>query len=96
MQISWHSIQAPVPFIFQKTRFLTNLQEELLQEETRIRETLIDIQSMILPHMDTMQKRIDHARTLVKDINMSIANHMLELSAELQIDLHILKVIQDS
>ena len=75
---------------------MTNLQIELLREEARIRTTLIDIQGMMLPHMEIMQKRMDHARTLVKERNLSVANHMYELSAELQIDLHILKVLQDN
>ena len=35
-------------------RFLSEKQAELLREEARIRCTLIDIQNMILPIMDTM------------------------------------------
>lgn len=36
----------------EKPRFLTDLYEEMLREEARIRETFIDIQGMIFPHMD--------------------------------------------
>ena len=67
----------------------------MLREEAIIREALIDIQGMILPHMGIMQKMMDHKRTLLKDTKMSVADHMYELSVEIQIDLHILKVLQD-
>ena len=46
--------------------------------------------------MDVMQKHIAHAKTLVHDNNFSIAEHMMELFGEVQIDLHILKALQDS
>ena len=39
---------------FAKTRFLIDLLVELLREGARIRAILLNIQSMILPHMDTM------------------------------------------
>ena len=37
-----------------KLRYLVEVQAELLREEARIQTTLIDIQHMILPIMDTM------------------------------------------
>ena len=58
------------------------MQGELLKEEARIRSTLVDIQNMILPNMDALQKHIAHEKTIIHDKNFSIANHMIELSAE--------------
>ena len=49
---------------------------------------------MILPVMDTMQKHIAHSRTLIHDSNFSIADHMIELSAEIQIALSTSKILQ--
>ena len=46
--------------------------------------------------MDIMQQNIAHTKTLVHDNNFSIVEHMVELSREVQIDLHILKVSQYS
>lgn len=68
---------------FRKSRFLRDLEVEFLREEAKIRATLIDIQGMILHHMDIMQKRMDHARTLVKDTNLSVVDHMYDLSVEI-------------
>ena len=51
---------------------------------------------MTFPHIDIMQKRIEHAKTLVKYTNLSITKHMMELSTELHIELYILKVLQDN
>lgn len=65
-----------------KIRFLTDLQAELLREEARIRATLTDIHDMILPNMDTLQNHIVHAKTLVRDNNFSVADHMMELLVE--------------
>lgn len=39
---------------FQKIRFLSDMQVELLKEEARIRSTLIDIQNMIFPIIDAL------------------------------------------
>ena len=50
---------------FAKIRFLTDLQAEL-REKTTIRATLVDIQSVMLLHINIMEKRIEHAKTLVK------------------------------
>ena len=65
-------------------------------EEARIRSTLIDIQNMILPVMDTMQKHIAYSKTLIHDNNFSIADHMIELSAEVQIALSTSKLLQEN
>ena len=40
------------------------MQVELLREEARIRATLVEMQGMILPNMDALQKHIAHAKTL--------------------------------
>ncbi|GLJ18491.1 hypothetical protein SUGI_0328210 [Cryptomeria japonica] len=56
-------------------RFLLDKQSELLREDTRIRSTLLDIQNMILPNMDTMQKHITHSKTLIHDNIFSVAEH---------------------
>ena len=77
-------------------RYLTNLQEKLLREEAKIRATLAEIQGKILPSMDAMQKHIEHAKTLIHDNIFSIANHMMELLAEVQIALHASKVLQEN
>ena len=69
------------------------MQEELLREEARTREILIDIQGMILPNMDVVQKHIAHAKTLIHDNNFSFANHMIELSVEVQVALDTSKVL---
>jgi len=77
-------------------RFLSEKQAELLREEARIKSTLIDIQNIILPIMDTMQKHIAHSRTLIHDSNFSIADHMIELSAKIQIALSSSKILQEN
>ena len=71
-------------------------QEEFLREEERVRSTLVDIQNMILPNMDALQKYITHSKTLIHDNNFSIANHMIELLLEVQIALHTCKILQDN
>ena len=68
--------------LYAKIMYLTNLQVELLREEGRIRASLSNIQSKIIPHMDVMQKHIAHAKTLIHDNNFSIVEHMIELSGE--------------
>ena len=65
-----------------------------MREEERIRSTLIDIQNMILPVMDTMQKHIAYSKILIHDNNFSVADHMIELSAEVQIALSSCKILQ--
>ncbi|GLJ23271.1 hypothetical protein SUGI_0440210 [Cryptomeria japonica] len=57
-------------------RFLLDKQSKLLREDARIRSTLLDIQNMILPNMDTMQKHITHSKTLIHDNNFSVAEHL--------------------
>ena len=46
--------------------------------------------------MDAMQKHIAHAKTLIHDINFSIADNMIELSVEVQVALNISKVLQEN
>ena len=79
-----------------KVRFLLDMQAELIREEARIRSTLIDIQNMILPIMETMQKHIAYSKSLIQDNNFSIADHMIELSAKVQVALHTCKILQAS
>ena len=70
------------------------MQEKLLREEVKIRATLVDIQGMILPNMDALQKHIMHAKNLTHDSKFSIDDHMMELLVEVQIALHTSKVLQ--
>ena len=79
-----------------RMKYLANLQGELLREEARIRENLIEIQNMLLPIMGSMQKHIEHCKTLTQDQSFSIADHMIELSAEVQIALSTCQILQDS
>ena len=79
-----------------RIRFLSEKQAELLREEARIRSTLMDIQNMILLVMDTMQKHIAHSKALIHDKNISIADHMIKLSAEVQIALSTSKLLQEN
>ncbi len=67
---------------FKRIRFLIDMQTEFLREEARIISTLVDIQNMILPNMDALQKHIAYSKTLIHDNNFSISDHMIELSAE--------------
>ena len=46
--------------------------------------------------MDVMQKHIIHANTLIYDNNFSIVDHMMELSAKVQIALHTSKFLQEN
>ena len=69
---------------------------ELLREEARIRTTLIDIQGMILLSMDALKKHISNVKTLIYENKFSIDDHMMELSAEVQIALHASKVLQEN
>ena len=68
----------------------------MLREEARIRATLVDIQGMILPNMDALQKHIAHAKNLIHDNNFTVVDHMIELLAEVQIALHASKVLQEN
>ena len=52
---------------------------------------------MILPaNMDALQKHIEHSKTLIHDNNFSIANHLIELSVEVQVALHTCKVLLEN
>jgi hypothetical protein len=79
-----------------RIKFLSEKQAELLREEARIRTTLVDIQNMILPSMDSMQKHITYSKTLIHDNNFSIADHVIELSAEVQVALSTCKILQEN
>jgi hypothetical protein len=46
--------------------------------------------------MDTMHKHIAHSKTLVHDNNFSVVDHLIELSAEVQVALQTTQVLQDS
>ena len=72
------------------------MKAELLREEARIREILIEIQGMILPNMDVVQKHIAPAKTIIHGNNFSIADHMIELSTKVQVALNTSKVLQDN
>ncbi|GLJ39582.1 hypothetical protein SUGI_0808750 [Cryptomeria japonica] len=77
-----------------KIRVLSDKQSELLREDARIRSTLLDIQNMILPNMDTMQKHITHSKTLIHDNSFLVAEHVIELSAKVQVALSICTILQ--
>ncbi|GLJ49362.1 hypothetical protein SUGI_1044140 [Cryptomeria japonica] len=77
-------------------RFLLDKQSELLREDARIRSTLLDIQNMILPNMDRMQKHITHSKTLIHDNIFSVAEHVIELSAKVQVALSICTILQEN
>ena len=79
-----------------KIKYLAALQAELLREEARISENLIEIQNMVLPIMGTMQNHIAHCKSLVQDQNFSIVDHMIQLSAEVQIALSACQILQES
>ncbi|WP_044909040.1 hypothetical protein, partial [[Clostridium] innocuum] len=51
---------------------------------------------MILPIMNTMYKHIEHSKTLIHDNQFSIADHMIELSAEVQIAIQTCKILQEN
>ena len=51
---------------------------------------------MILPIMDTMQKHIAYSKTLIHDNNFSVADHIIKLSAEVQVVFQTCKVLQDN
>jgi hypothetical protein len=46
--------------------------------------------------MSSMKKHIAHSRTLIHDNNFSVADHMIELSAEIQIALSSSKILQEN
>ncbi|GLJ47583.1 hypothetical protein SUGI_1004850 [Cryptomeria japonica] len=77
-----------------KIRVLSDKQSELLREDARIWSTLLDIQNMILPNMDTMQKHIAHSKTLIHDNSFSVAEHVIELSAKVQVVVSICTILQ--
>ncbi|GLJ11594.1 hypothetical protein SUGI_0172270 [Cryptomeria japonica] len=77
-------------------KFLLDKQSKLLREDARIRSTLLDIQNMILPNMDTMQKHITHSKTLIHDNSFSVAEHVIELSAKVQVALSICTILQEN
>ncbi|GLJ52043.1 hypothetical protein SUGI_1106800 [Cryptomeria japonica] len=79
-----------------KIRVLSDKQSELLREDARIRSTLLDIQNMILPNMDTMHKHITHSKTLIHDNSFSVAEHVIELSAKVQVALSICTILQEN
>ena len=78
---------------YTKIRFLIDMKAKLLREQAKIRATLVNIQGMILPKMDALQKHIAHAKMTIHDNNISIPNHMIELLAEVQVALYTCKVL---
>lgn len=46
--------------------------------------------------MDIMQKHIAQSKTLVHDNNLSEADHLIELAAQVQVALQTIKVLQDN
>ena len=79
-----------------RMKYLAALQAKLLREEARIRENLIEIQNMILPIMGSMQIHIAHCKSLIQDQTFSIADHMRQLSTEVQVALSACQILQDS
>lgn len=79
-----------------KIKYLVDIQAELLREEVRIRENLINIQNMVLPVMDTMQKHIVHCKSLIQEQNFSVANHLIQLSPDVQIALSTCQILQQT
>ena len=59
-----------------KIRFLLDMQVDFFSEETRIQSTLLEIQNMILPIMDSMQNHIAYSKTLIHNNNFLIVDHM--------------------
>ena len=51
---------------------------------------------MILPVMDTMQKHIAYSKKMIHNNKFSVADHMIELSAEVQIALSTSKLLQEN
>ena len=49
---------------------------------------------MILLIMDTTQKHIAYSKTLIQDNNLSVVDHMIQLSVEVQVALHTYKILQ--
>ena len=99
MQASASSLQADPSTSFshhKKMKYLATLQAELLREEARIRENLIEIQNMLIPVMGSMQKHIENCKTLIQDQTFSVADHMIQLSAEVQVALSACQILQDS
>ena len=64
-----------------------------MKEEARIRATLVEIQGMNLPNMDTMKKHIAQEKTLINEKKFSIGDPMMELLEEVYIALHASKVL---
>ena len=79
-----------------RIRYLADLQAKILREEAKIRATLIDIQNMVFPIMDLMQKHIAHCKSLVQDQNFLVADHMIQLSTEVQVALSTSKILQET
>ena len=99
MQASASSLQADPSTSsshHKKMKYLATLQAELLREEASIRENLIEIQNVLLPVMGSMQKHIDICKPLIQNQNFSVADHMIQLSAEVQIALSTCQILQDS
>ena len=51
---------------------------------------------MILPIMEIMQKHIVYSKTLIHDNNFSVVDHVIELSAEVQVALSTYQILQDN
>ena len=79
-----------------KVRYLADIQAEILREEARIRTNLIDIQNMVLPIMDTMDKHIAHCITFIQDQNFLVVDHMIHLSEEVQVALSTYQILQEN
>lgn len=54
----------------------------------------MDIQRKLTPHMEMIEARIAHAKTLVHNTNFSSAETLIELSGEIQVEVHILQILQ--
>ena len=68
-----------------------------MAKDGQIREKMISIQSILLPHFEVMQKELKTTKDLVqRDTHLSLANNLIALAPKLEIKIHILESIRSN
>lgn len=81
---------------YSKIKHFMSLQLELRKEEENIREEVLELQAHILPHLEVIQVNIKKAKELIATLEISVMDHMEDLSSQLQAQLSTLEALKDT
>ena len=82
---------------FNRLTFYQEILVELMAKDRNIRERFISIQSMLISHLEAMERKMTIAKDLAKrDPHLSIADSLVDLVAQLEIQVQSLYVEIDN